>query len=811
MTCCIVSNAYTRRDIETLYTCLDKMRSSLTRNVFRQILNNEPYIKCTRSIRPISTFLTTNTSSSSCNRRVSRAARWSVLQRQQRRTIFGFSGFSRKPARVLREAEFTPGLLVMMELRDAINTGTRKPKRQDLIEGWEAFLKYKEERREAVNSMEVVHLLRTLRYLKDAPKPEHPRLAKRRHLDKMEQVLAERHLGKMEEVAVTTDEPHEVMDEKALQDRYMLAKELVAEIDSRMDEETSTSGPLRKKNTMTNLVSQLMMTGHTQEAIDTTEEWVDKTMQDFDNDLSSKWATYAWAHLLRNIVRYGRDESVLTNVIDKMQKHGLHLIPAAQAAIVSFYIQHDDFDKVKYWYEQEVYRYESNLDGAQPSSMTDTSLLVDIFEFCSRKNKIDWGNTVFRKILNSNPDKLTWDALFLWVAATPGKGVDDIERMVGLMKKHNADRPEVVPDIATFNGLAKLAMSKNDPYLAERSLALALRLGIYPDAQTYILQMNYRIDAGDLSGVQATYSQLQAQEITDNEDFPVLNKYIRALCAVPNSNHNQINAVLTDLDERNARLEPATVTSLVTLYLQREELENIVDICNTHAFHFTKQEREPMIQAFVDFIFNHENDAGLVYDAYTVLRVNFDEIDRELRTKIMRDFFLRGRSDMGIHVFGHMRQHTATIMRPTITEYIACFEGLAATCDMQSLGTVHNMMKLDSSIDTNTTLYNALMLAYAFCGEPFRALDFWHDITISREGPNYRSLEIVFLVCEKRPFGDEIAKDIWSTMKRMEIEITRDVFSAYANSLAGHVKNEEAFALVEGGEVEFGIKPDAKM
>jgi len=127
---------------------------------------------------------------------------------------------------------------------------------------------------------------------------------------------------------------------------------------------------------------------------------------------------------------------------------------------------------------------------------------------------------------------------------------------------------------------------------------------------------------------------------------------------------------------------------------------------------------------------------------------------------------------------------------------------------MQSLDMVHNMMKMDSSIEPNTRLYNALMLAYTACDEPYRALDFWQDITNSREGPTYSSLQIVFRACEIKPFGDKIAKEIWNKMKRMEIEVTPEVFSAYVGALAGSSLIGEVQQLVEGMEAEFGFKPD---
>jgi hypothetical protein len=118
------------------------------------------------------------------------------------------------------------------------------------------------------------------------------------------------------------------------------------------------------------------------------------------------------------------------------------------------------------------------------------------------------------------------------------------------------------------------------------------------------------------------------------------------------------------------------------------------------------------------------------------------------------------------------------------------------------------MMKMDSSIEPSTRLYNALMLAYTACDEAYRALNFWTDITNSIEGPTYNSIEIVFRACEKKPFGDKPAREIWNKMRRMEIEVTPEVFSAYVGALAGQALLTEVKTLIEGIESDVGFGPD---
>ena len=118
-------------------------------------------------------------------------------------------------------------------------------------------------------------------------------------------------------------------------------------------------------------------------------------------------------------------------------------------------------------------------------------------------------------------------------------------------------------------------------------------------------------------------------------------------------------------------------------------------------------------------------------------------------------------------------------------------------------------MKLDTEIEPNTQLYNALMLAYTGCGMPLTAQGFWEEIVHSREGPSYASIQLALMACEKSPFGERAARDIWGRLKKFEIEVTREIYAAYVGSLAGHNLFGECVKLINDAEKEAGCKPDA--
>ena len=162
---------------------------------------------------------------------------------------------------------------------------------------------------------------------------------------------------------------------------------------------------------------------------------------------------------------------------------------------------------------------------------------------------------------------------------------------------------------------------------------------------------------------------------------------------------------------------------------------------------------------------------------------------------------------MACYVFGHMRGHELVEIRPDTETYVQCFLGIGLCRDDESLRMVHNMMKMDVSIEPSTRLNNALMIAFSACGDNDRALDFWVDITNSREGPSYSSLEIVFRVCEGLDFGESTAKEVWGMMRRMDVEVTKEVADAYVGALGGQAAREEGKGVVEGMERELGLVP----
>jgi len=524
-----------------------------------------------------------------------------------------------------------------------------------------------------------------------------------------------------------------------------------------------------------------------------------------------------WSMVLEGLIREGKGEE-LQKTINIMQSHDVPFDPKVHQIITAYYATiQGDMAMTKKWYEHPIAfgRLSSALAeddmltfGKLPTAHTDAAVL----KLCIKNNELDWGDTIFKSLLEKNPeDRWSWNIIFQWAAAK-GRSVDEIERMMQVMVRRTEERGHTLhPDMDIINGLVELANSRNDPYTAERYVALGQKLGFQSNARTYLLQLDYRIKVGDLGGARTAYARLQGEEVPNNEDLPLVNRLIVSLCAEKRQDYDVIMGLVEDLSERKARFEPDTVAALSIIHLQRSEMDDMVDLLNTHAFHYGLEKRATISEVLLSHCLDPATPTSRAWDTYNILRQTFTETDIPTRTTLMHNFFTRERSDMATHVFGHMRQQQIKSLRPNVSTYAQCLSGIARAGDGESLATVHNMMKLDSEIEPNTQLYNALMLGYSSCDKVSHALEFWEDIVHSREGPSYASIQIALRSCERAPFGERVARDIWGRLKRFEIEVTREIYAAYVGAFAGHNMFNECVRLIDNAEKEANYKPDALM
>lgn len=516
-----------------------------------------------------------------------------------------------------------------------------------------------------------------------------------------------------------------------------------------------------------------------------------------------------WIEVLR-AYSWKDDEARLLDMLNVVRARGIksRQVPLC---MLRFYISStgDNVDQVQTWFDewQSLGGMEEN---AHLSSKTRTMEIV--LRWCLEHGQLEFGHHVVRQALSHNPPKPVWDAVFVWAAGT-GKGADEIDRMLSVMESANkniADRAKWnIPDIATINALVDLATSKNDPYLAERFIAIGKARDIHPNANTYVLQMKYRLKISDIDGALIAYKNLQSMDLSSNEDVPTVNELIVALCNSKRHDFDTIMNVAADLSDRKARFEPATATALALLHLGRGEMYDVTDLMNTHAYHYSVSERESIRRDLVAYCLYPETPLARVWDAYNVLVEAFDEMPREERTQIMLVFFRRERPDVSVNIFNTMRSHYREDTIPTVDTYVAAFLGAARLRDLDTVEVIHNQLKLDTNINTNTYLLNALIIGYSACGSARRALTFWDDIVASKEGPTYNSIHIALRACENSPFGDVRAERIWAKLRSMSIDLDQALWTSYIAALAGNGNTEKAISTLEEAESKGELEVDA--
>lgn len=740
------------------------MRSHLTRNVCRRVLAAHPAPLSCPAI-----------SISSVARPQLRKPR-SLVRRQPRRTFFGLF---QKPPRELKEVAPEPGYETLINFRSCEAQGHRLPPREELLHGFRIFFQHKLRYLKAVNSTQALLAAGLLRHLVKTDGEQ---------LSLQDLRIARDALLKPPK---QTSEGHLELA-KALYERIRTLSLATGSAQPVKETEGQTVGGDASADDFRAYITALALYGGSVEAAASLQEYW--TEQQATGSLY-KGAKFLWVIVLRGLAKEGREED-LVQLYENAEKLGVEFMPAIHEVMVNFFATRDRIDETKRWFDKPIY------GNWLPLPETYREVLL----FAVRNGQQDWVNPVFTQLRASKPTKPLWDVIFQWAILCQNAGPEELRPLIQTAVFHNVARKAegpIIPDNATLNALVEAAIAKKDPYLAERLIAFGASLSIRPNSRTYILQMDYRISAGDLSGAGASYQSLEAQYITDDEDLPVVNRYLRALCAAPKPDTDLILDVTRQIEQRGATLEPETVASLCLVFLKLDQEFEVIDTLTVHTTNFSLEERAQVERAFVAYCLDKKNSTARVWDGYTLLRQFFPESPAADREALMDAFFARKRPDMAAYVFGHMRAAANPAQRPTADTYVRVLEGLGRHPDAESLRMVHNMLKMDTAVTPDTRLYNALMLAYLGCGEADKAFGFWAEITAGREGPTYRSLEIVFRVCEAMPWGDRRARDIWGQMARMDLDVPGSVFSAYCGAIAGQGRVEEVKKLIRGmGEAD---------
>ncbi|EME81511.1 uncharacterized protein MYCFIDRAFT_198205 [Pseudocercospora fijiensis CIRAD86] len=783
------------------------MPSHLSRHICRRILANEPILHRDCLRRQAHAYSTTRPATHNHFVPPLRHNASRNIARQQHRSFLKLGMFGAKTS-TAKEADIDPGIEDMMQLAKLQRMRARLPPPHDIKDALSVFFKHKEKQKtQAMSDTQAELVLRALRFLSESSTtgtdggPTGPKYLDQKSMERVATVLSrsERtpslaHLDFVKYLIATLTPQQSTPVYRAIQCTYvsMLAHSGRA-IEARqvtMDIEGNrfgleVEGPVasdsgKRDRATTNEMSE----GPIQRM------WI-QVLIGFviENDEPRAHETL---RMVRERSWFNQQEVPIASVMLRLSIHRNRLVD------------------IKSWFAELWRSFQSkSLDRSTAESVGID--LHRVLQWCLEHKEFEFGHQAVRQATTGIPPKSVWDAIFVWAAGT-GKGADEIGRMFGVMEKMNGEisDPEQwrVPDIFTINKLVEYATSKSDPYLAERFIGLGQSKGIEPDAYTYQLQMEYRLKINDVDGALIAYKNLQSMDTSSDQDLPTVNRLIVALCRGKRHSFDTIMNVAMDLSDRRARFEAETVSTLALLHLNRDEIHDVVDLLNTHAYHYSAADRDRVRDAILAFCLDSNTPTSRSWDAYSVICKIFEDTPREPRTDIMKNFFDRERPDMAVNVFQEMRKHTRADTMPTVDTYVAAFLGSAKLRDLESLEVIHNQLKLDFNIDVNTYLTNALIIAYTACGQPRKAINFWSDIVSSKEGPTFNSIHVVLRACEKAPFGDLKAKELWERLRKMNVDLDQSMWASYAAALAGNGDNELAFKTIEEAEANNELEVD---
>ena len=707
----------------------------------------------------------------------------------QTRTIFGFTGKSKRRP---KPANFKPGFEVMLRLDEMLRLGERTPPSDELAQAFVALFKSQQkEQSKTLAQLEDVQIetaISTFEYL-------------RKNYNEVEGfgISIEELRIALRNLNIGSSKAHK-----------KLATLLFEELERRR--QSAVRGGEEMEPLHVDLVPYIVVLCQNDGSL-LARDLVEKHwFSDLKDVKVSKWngkwgvgtevGPSSWLKVLRGLIRERLNDEVDTTV-KIMEKHNVPFDQKLHATVVSFYAYwEEDMEMTKKWYGHPI------VGNGIPSNAADANVL----KLCIRKNELEWGEPILVKLAERDPqDKTSLDAILQWAAAK-GRGVDEIERMMMIMEKRNQDKPSLQPDMDTINDLIEFANMKGDSYTAERYYALGENWGFKPNARTHLLQLDYRIKVKDLSGAMTAYKRLQGEDLTANEDIPYINKLIVAFCDQADLRYDTIMSLIDDLTERKAPFNPETVSALSLLHLNRNESMDLIDLLNTYTYHYSLTQRASVHSVLLARALAPSTSEAQAWELYNILTSIFSDLSTlQTRVELMTSFFSRRRADMATIIFSHMRKQKDKTLRPTIETYCSVLVGLAEVGSLPALETIHNLMKVDSEIEPNTKLFNALMLAYTAHDNSSRALGFWQDIAHSREGPSYNSIRLALRACERSSIGEETARAVWKKLKREEVDITPEVFAAYIGALAGRQKFDECVDLLADAEKECGVPVNALM
>ncbi|OXV05730.1 hypothetical protein Egran_06503 [Elaphomyces granulatus] len=503
-----------------------------------------------------------------------------------------------------------------------------------------------------------------------------------------------------------------------------------------------------------------------------------------------------WLAVMNGFALKG-DRRQLKKVTEELEKYGNKFDRASHHELTMIMIEKDLAEAARIMYDCPI------SDHVEPSFATKEAVM----KFAILHSNMPWAQEILQTFPQI-PTSETRDITLLWEAAHGSTSS-------GLSKKLEGwatDNPEILNSltISCVNNLMEYANKINKPQLAVDFAALAAHWGFQPDIRTHMLRLESRIQAGDINGAIGCVSDLGDVDSIIDANLPLVNKLIAMLCHSGHTDNlfQQISSLVDPLIDNDVRLEADTVAALAHMLLYRHDWEALAGLLRPRLGSYDTEEKGRIRNSLTKFIMNVDQADDDIWEAYNLLRAAFPETGVSSRTDIMAAFFRRNRSDLACLVFGHMRQGESLAQRPKPDTYARCFQGIAKAADTDNLQLVHNMLKLDLEVDLDTRIRNALMLAYAACGQPEQSMEAFREILQSKEGPSHKTITVFFRVCETHYNGAQEAMKMMRKVKLLEIGVDRAMYTAYIQALAAHREFDKATEAIENMELQMGQGPN---
>ncbi|PGH11208.1 hypothetical protein AJ80_07213 [Polytolypa hystricis UAMH7299] len=740
------------------------MRSHLTQGVFRAIVENRPYShpRCRRHLALL----------------LSRGTPGCRVQIAQRRSFFGFPGFQRtgnEKDGIKQEVSMDLAASRMAELVYSQQQRSRPPAPFVLAQAFMGYIQNRLEQPGILTQHQARLLWRTFEHLI----AEHP------YEEASGSVRLFLEISNLEDTLTCLSESE--FDRGAQKVVSQLASSVFRQIRNRLKEtEADAADHAPSVPAVSSYIKVLCSSGSSAEAM--------SVIESFRNSSLKQAGLLPWIDVIQGFAAEGTDEAA-TMVLEKMAQLGIKLHPRAHEEIAAALTQKHHIGVAKKIYESMIE------NGLQPT-VAATAATINV---ALRNSMVEWARQIFNT-LPPYPTPETRDIILLF-EAVEGYGTEHIinklESLVSTNPKVNSGLT-----IATVNQLMEYADEIARYDLVEEYASMATRLGLYPDSQTHLLLANSRLQAGDVVGAVRLFQDL-GPEVVEHMDIGLANRLISELCNADNAdfNYDSVLYLVDRIIEANGRFEAETLAALCSKLLYRHDLEGISQLLRPILGSYSSDEVSIMRKRFIEYILDITESAENVWESYELLNLAFPDTSVQTRTRIMKAFFDRARSDLACLVFGHMRQKQNAFRRPTAHTYAACLHGIAQNADADSLHLVHNMLKLDLEVGLSTQVFNALMLAYSACGMPEQAMEFFRDILHSEEGPSELTLVIFFRVCETHHNGIQEAVKMMEKLKSLDVNVDSKIYNAYIGVLGAHCEVERAVEAIRDMESQIGEGP----